>query len=537
MATRSQHNMTPESTKPLLLLNHQSASSSQTTTTAMMDMDSEGGLISPESINVEIASTKTALSNLIDQANTNTTQLANRKRSSHLNHSLNESDLPRKKYQSSDANDCESDLEQIAENNLSHEEEEEANPGDSQKLQFKKSNALHKSKRSIKTIEQTLKNSKSIEKWLDKVSNEEAATTTLSYRKQQMKLAAREAIAVQSTGNHLDLNVDLKTNLKLAENVKKLIELNAIAVSLAETQMSETIQKFMLPNSEDKAMLKWLISDQNFAVTLLKPCLNEQAQSFIITPTNLNITVVDQEKDKLNDSLDTLDEQSYFKFNPQNGRLIIQTQKIERVLGREKELAEQQSLSNNLSKEKLDEFRAKYIETPNFVGAQCFMSMAKRKSSSLQKKSASSLLAEPVEVSYSDLSEKLFACFLSNYSCELSEYFLDSAETIDTFGFVRKHYSQEMAGDKSFSFVTLENETAAASSSSTNAGSSNSSMTAPNLKVTNVRFGFRLDKWPAAQSGGFTFVQRLSNVLSKKLLNTLDISTCLIVTGNLDDFL
>jgi hypothetical protein len=480
-----------------------------------MDMHDEAELISPESINVEVASTRTALTTLdgSSQPKPANAQLANRKRSSHLNHSLNENDLQQPRLKRPDLAECESDLDQITESN------EDLTYRDTKASQFKK-NALHKSKRSIKTLEQTLKNSKSIEKWLDKVSTEE----TMSYRKQQAKLAAKEALAnAHSTANHLDLNIDLKTNLKLAEKIKNLIDLNTISVDLTEQQMNRTVQKFILPNSEDKPVLKWLIADRNFSLSLVKPCLNDQSQSFVLSPANLNITVL-EEKD-LNDSIESLDEQIYFKFDPPSGRLLLQTQKIEFVLTREKELYEQRTLNNSLSKEKLDEFRFKYVENANFVGAQCFMGMVKRKTSSLSSKQSGSSVSEPAEVSCADLSDKLFACFLSNYSCELSEYFLDSVDTIDTFGFVRKHC------DRSLSFVTLENE---GMTNGSNASSNNSSMSAPNLRVAHVKFGFKLDKWPAAS--GFTFAQRLSSVLGKKLVNTLDISTCLIVPGKFGVF-
>jgi hypothetical protein len=500
-----------------------SASSSQTTTVAITNdsdelytLDSTSQqhheLIHPASVNIELTSGLNPKQ---------PSQLSSRKRSNQLNHSLNETDLVKKRT----AGLC-SDAVAAMEECESEDNNEEV------------ASSLHKSKRSIRNIEQTVKSSKSIEQWLDKAAaanNDE----TISFRRQQMKQTAKEVL----NATRSDLNVDLKTNLKLATAVKRLVELNTSVADLAEGQLADTVNKFIVPsNSEDKPLLKWLITDRNLDVSLCRPCLSEQMQRFILTPANLNVSTGDETETE-----DSMDDQTYLRFSPATGRLSLQVAKIEHVLTREKQLCEQQSLSNSKSKEQLAEFRAKYVENANFVGAQCLLSFAKRKNSSSSLKSSPITDLMSVDLGYAELGEKLFACFLSNYSCELSEYFLDSVDSIDTFGFVRKHYTQHQlvddgtdsggcvsasTGDKSFSFVTMENELAVSERSTNGTSSNNSSMSGGCLRVSNVRFGFRLDRWPVA--AGFDFVQRLSvgSGLAKKVVNALDLTACLLVTGN-----
>ena len=60
-----------------------------------------------------------------------------------------------------------------------------------------------------------MKNSKSIEKWLNDVDKLDNQSESVSYR-QKIKLKKTNESA-------LDLNIDLKTNLKLADQIKQLI--------------------------------------------------------------------------------------------------------------------------------------------------------------------------------------------------------------------------------------------------------------------------------------------------------------------------
>ena len=367
----------------------------------------------------------------------------------------------------------------------------------------------------------------------DSVSCSSAATEeTMSYRKKQLNMLKEAAV----NSSQLDLNIDLKTNLKLADQVKRLIDLDTNGLDLCEKQMNDCIHKFIMPNNDDKTLLKWLLGDGNFRAHLQRPCTTDAMLKYLLTPIHLNITVEDDSSQSLS-PVDDLDDQTYLSYNSSSGRLCLLVNKIEHVLSREKELQEQQTLSNTLSKEKLDEFRLKYIENANFVGAQCLLGIVKKKSSSLLSQSNllqqqqqqqhvnnKSALSEssPLEIAYSDLSEKLFSCILSNYSCELSNYFLDSAngDTVETFGFVRKH-----GADKSFSLVTLDSEEVLAASRGGDSSELNGSAS---LRMSNVKFCFKLDKWPA---GEFNLTRRLSNVANTKLLNNLEIDTCLIKIG------
>jgi hypothetical protein len=434
------------------------------------------------------------------------------KKSHKMNQSLNEHDLIARKYirkKTRNSETTESDYDNN--NNIEKEEVEDDDEEDNNEafynselnLNFKKKSycSLHKSKRSIKTIEKTIKNSKSIEKWLNDFEKikELDLDEAISYRR-QLKL---------KTDSTLDLNLsDLSPNSKLIETIKNLMDLNQ-SLDLLESDMENSFSKFMVPkslaNSEDINFLKWLLNEKNFKLNLAQPCLNEQLFKFLLNPVNLQISIDN------NYDLDTnLDDQTYLKFCPDTHKLILLVPKIEKVLLKEKELTEQQTLNSNQSV--LDEFKQRYVDTPNFIGAKCLMNIYKKRSmisySQLKDASLGKPSHESIDLAYSDLNERLFSCFLSNFSCNLSEFFLNSqSSSINTFGFIRKH-----AKDASFSFMNIVNSNEIAQ-----------------LKLTNIKFCFKSDKWPKE----YNFIQRLDTAasLDKKLLNYLEMNTCLIATN------
>lgn len=207
----------------------------------------------------------------------------------------------------------------------------------------------------------------------------------------------------------------------------------------------------------------------------------------------------------------------------------MQSNKVKNILSKEKELAQSSGISNQGV---LESFREKFIDTPNFSGVQCLMSICKKKqkknqcNSSSNSSSSSSASSTPIlntsanthsdslHINFSDLNDKLFLCFLSNFSCKLVENFLANT-TVNTTpntslistnsGFIRKHKF-----DKSFSYVNLVNENDA--------------------KMSNFKLCLKLDKWPS----GYDFSKRIKILNSDRTLSYLISNTCLI-TLNYDD--
>ena len=213
---------------------------------------------------------------------------------------------------------------------------------------------------------------------------------------------------------------------------------------------------------------------------------------------------------------------SYILYSPRTHTLNLLTNKIRSILTKEKELTSASSQLNSSincgerrSRDILDSFRSTYIENANFAGAHCLYDIYQKRINNTPKKddqkhqhhnqaafnssttsssSSTSTLSQisspgcgclnraeitntsttnndlsdgPVRrfpVGIDEVNDKLFLCFLSNFSCRSVEKFLLSAnqqqpatttttmtglEQMNAAGFVRKHKS-----DRTFSYLT-----------------------------------------------------------------------------------
>lgn len=332
-----------------------------------------------------------------------------------------------------------------------------------------------------------------------------------------------------------ELKIDIKPPLKLADQCKEAADFVYNSIESVEADLNESIsESFIYPNaSDDKVFLKWLIGDHNYSVALLQPNVNKSARRFVMTPANLNISLEVEDistssSSSLSSDKNLLADQTYLTYSSASKHLLINVSKIDSVISQEKQLVDHQPLNNSMNKERLDEFRSSYTQTPNFIGVQCLMSMMKKKSSPMLLNSSSSSTTTSTtssdmfhKVSYSDLEEKLFASFLCKYSCQLSDTFLASKDSIESFGIIRRGGDHQSAVNQNiFSFLLLEkglkDELCASS--------------------TSLSFGFRLNKWPGEYS---LFFQRMrkGQLVSNSLLSQLELNTCLITPAdsNQDD--
>lgn len=113
--------------------------------------------------------------------------------------------------------------------------------------------------------------------------------------------------------------------------------------------------------------------------------------------------------------------------------------------------------------------------------------------------------SSPDSIQFSDLNERLFACLLSNFSCQLVESFLkNSSQALPSSGFIRKKKS-----DKSFQFIKIakNNEPATAGSelngSLSRSPSKHQDLDSLQIEKSSFKLCLKLDKWPTSFQQGF----------------------------------
>ena len=488
-------------------------------------------------------------------------RLANRKRSSHLNQSLNENDVK-------------------------HESLEE---GDGL-CNWKNYRSLQKSKRSIRTIEETMKSSRSIEQWLNDFGKLEEGE-----RNKRRKSAGKVQIAAQlgkRSRTSLDENDEndvseiealfsaehrlrdaklrafLNSRLssacvadKLVESALRLLKENETnRVRSMETTLSAKLSTFLLPRSlaniDDIELLKWLLDEANLELRLSTPILSEahftddrltfssEANvSFLLLPSKLKVRLIEELESSEDES-----NQAYLCYDPSEGLLCVDRGLVEMVLNKEKALAEKVVLQDrSIDAELLEDFRKAVLESANFKGARLLMNIKKKQilngrvsrpqllsplsnkfdsnsspsyssTSSTSVSPASSLSPRATEstvpnyvLHHSDFNERLFSCFLSNFSCEIVDDFLKNSWHTRT-GFVRKNKF-----DNQFVLVKIE------------AGEASDGRTSLAVENNAFKFCLRLDRWPSSLQNGF-FERSRPNLHwpTKRSLDLISKSGCLI---------
>ena len=267
-----------------------------------------------------------------------------RKRDHFLNHSLNETDRNLKQKLTKQNDTCYSS--QVVYNEEDDEESiSEDESSSNKKLNSKTYRSLQKSKRSIKTLEETMKNSRSIEQWLNdfgklqqqqNIENSKSKLFSKSMTQQKRKSSIDEEIlcqkeletqeqdeAIEIEEEDIELkNLLNETSLqdsnrfksflhqlisqgctschniiKLIDTLGHLMKLNQTTrINLIEKQMFKYLEKFIVPrslaNSEDIDYLKWLLNESNFRLTLSMPILNESIYTMdhlsLFSQTNFN---------------------------------------------------------------------------------------------------------------------------------------------------------------------------------------------------------------------------------------------------------
>jgi hypothetical protein len=123
-------------------------------------------------------------------------------------------------------------------------------------------------------------------------------------------------------------------------------------------------------------------------------------------------------------------------------------------------------------------------------------------------------VAPAYSVQFSDLNERLFACLLSNFSCQLVENFLvknSTSRSLASTGFIRKKKS-----DKSFQFFNIvKNETTSPVSSPMRHDLNKpvkSNLLNLNVEKVSFKLCLKLDKWPLSYQQGFFNRKRIKYV-------------------------
>lgn len=103
-------------------------------------------------------------------------------------------------------------------------------------------------------------------------------------------------------------------------------------------------------------------------------------------------------------------------------------------------------------------------------------------------------------IQFCDINERLFSCFLSNFSCQLVDDFLkNSSQTLTSTGFIRKKKS-----DKSFQFVNIvkNEESSCDLDRSVNSTSKNRLLDLV-VDKSSFKLCLKLDKWPNSYQQSF----------------------------------
>lgn len=468
----------------------------------------------------------TSNSNL-DEYEPNKRRLVYQKRNSNLNHSLNESDLiingrvgKKRKLKQRKIDLVDDPL------NKSYHEDDEYNSDELEGNKLKKNyvnyRSLQKSKRSIKSLEQTIKNSKSIEKWLndfDKINELESPQTTL----QRFDSTPNDELySLLEDSDELSKKLIDSVPENLHHCILNLMELNSKqSVRRQESEMFNFIKKFVFPkslaNADDINYLKHILNANNFTLFVEQPVLNKLSSNFILDCKNININLVESCSEIEND----LEDQLYINYVNDKQILFLDQDKVKYILKKEKELSQATNLSNQGV---LESFREKYINTSNFHVVQSLLDICKKchYSKNLSNSSSSSTSSTPIintsnsesnliPIHFSHLNDKLFLCFLSNFSCKLVENFLHTTNNLNqsqlnlnSAGFIRKHKI-----DNSFSYVTNETD----------------------FKSSNFKLYLKLGQWPTS----YDFRSRLKFIKRQALLEYISKNTCLITNKSNKD--
>ena len=333
--------------------------------------------------------------------------------------------------------------------------------------------SLQKSKKSIKKLEETLKNSSSIENWLNQVTVNE----TQVFLSQTRQINDNDDSSIKTTPtfssstaspsspsdslNELDVaNFEyLKEHYSLAND---LYELNSkCSHNELETKYKQFIKSFFIPRSlsysQDIQLLKWLIN--NFTLSLYQPISQQKFYSnhdkltriqkrlylFLLQPLDLSIESFERNDSNKPNNSDLVYEY-YQELNQIRGQLSMNDDDSSARINEE----------NNENVKSKKQFLFNFLKTSNSISTTSLINSKLKLAMSPITTSTKSF--SPVDtskshlLSYYDLIERLFTCFLSNFSCQLAENFIKSLHEYHV-SYIRKSNLNDY-----FSYIEISKE-------------------------------------------------------------------------------
>jgi hypothetical protein len=170
--------------------------------------------------------------------------------------------------------------------------------------------SLHKSKKSIKLLEETIRNSHSIEKWLNRIEQVEQHKHVPT---PQLTIKPTNPMSTKKASNDQQLFRKLfETKSKEIRVLKTLFDLNSDAKQI-ETEFKTYFENFLLPRShsysEDIDLLKWFFHSFDLTLSLPLACrqshsqqhitssniklISEQFYTFLLSSTDFNVKLCD----------------------------------------------------------------------------------------------------------------------------------------------------------------------------------------------------------------------------------------------------
>jgi hypothetical protein len=372
--------------------------------------------------------------------------------------------------------------------------------------------SLQKSKKSIKQLEETLKNSNSIEHWLNQVSLNDTQTF-LNTTKQLDDTINQNKSSSQSS---IESNDDLH-HFENHSLINELYELNQNCnYNELETKYKLFIKSFFIPRSlsytQDIQLLKWLIN--NFTLNLYQPLNQQKFYSsydklikiqkrlylFLLQPLDLSIDLA--ERDDNNSTIGTKNEllYEYYHENDQiRGKL--------RLKQTEPTIADEND--ETVKSRKL--FLFNFLKTSNSVSTTSLLNSKLKLVMSPVCDTSKKMSTSSNFLSYYDLNERLFTCFLSNFSCQLAENFIKSLHEYH-ISYIRKSNLNDY-----FSYIEISKQQQAQAQQT--------------LNVDEYRFKLclKLNSWPVYYESEYFARKDRVEWPSRKQLVKLRLEMCLLV--------
>ena len=401
--------------------------------------------------------------------------------------------------------------------------------------------SLQKSRKSIKKLEETLKSTNSIEQWLTNQA------ISLNDNEDNILVASPPQLSSPNSIDSTTAEVfdDLATFDYLQQHhalAHELYELNQKCNYYElETKYKQFIKNFFIPRSlsysQDIQLLKWLIN--NFTLNLYQPINQQKFYSnydkltkiqkrlyiFLLQPLDLSIDLVERD----NTNAVVVDENNknelvfeyYKEFGQIRGQLTLNSNDEQR---QNDEMQSESSKSKKL-------FLLNFLKTSNSVSTTSLINsklklaispLTSTKSVSLMTTASTSKQNNNL-LSYYDLNERLFTCFLSNFSCQLAENFIKSLHEYHV-SYIRKSNLNDY-----FSYIEISKDTSEHQVIESHEFNSNCHKQTLNVNEYRFKLCLKLTQWPVYYEE--EFFGRLDRVEwpSRKQLMKLKKEMCLLV--------